>query len=92
MNLDGQSETQSAEQLLKATARNVSELASLATHQLEDSVTRGKVKLQEMQHVLGDRTKECARETDRYVHDKPWNAIGLAAGIGLIVGLLIRRR
>lgn len=83
---------QSADELLKSTARNVSELATMATHQLEESVSRGKMKLQEMQSLLTDRTKDYARTTDRYIHQNPWNAIGIAAGIGLIIGLLIRRR
>ena len=80
-----------AEELLKSTARNVTELASLATHQLEEGVHRGKLKLQEMQSLLKDRTRNCANTTDRYIHDHPWNAIGMAAGIGLIIGLLLRR-
>lgn len=83
---------QSAEELLKSTARNVTELASIATHQLEESLNRSRTKIKEMQAILSDRTREYAQETDRFIHDKPWNAIGIAAGIGLLIGLLIRRR
>jgi ElaB/YqjD/DUF883 family membrane-anchored ribosome-binding protein len=32
------------------------------------------------------------RTTDLYVRDNPWQAVGIAAGLGLIVGLLLRRR
>ena len=39
-----------------------------------------------------DTTKQAARVADDYVHDKPWQAIGIAAGVGLIIGLLIGRR
>jgi ElaB/YqjD/DUF883 family membrane-anchored ribosome-binding protein len=39
-----------------------------------------------------DRTKQAARVTDEYVHENPWKAVGIAAGVGLIVGLLIGRR
>jgi ElaB/YqjD/DUF883 family membrane-anchored ribosome-binding protein len=91
MNTEGTKEKPSAEQLLKDTARNVTELASIATHQLEDSLSRSKAKLQEMQSILSDKSKIYARETDRYIHENPWNAIGIAAGAGLIIGLLIRR-
>ena len=83
---------QSAEELLKAAAHNVSELASLATHQLEDTVSRGKTKLKEMQTMLSDKSRDYAQTTDQYVHDRTWSAIGFAAGLGFIVGLLIRRR
>jgi ElaB/YqjD/DUF883 family membrane-anchored ribosome-binding protein len=33
-----------------------------------------------------------ARATAHYVHAHPWKAIGVAAGIGLLVGMLIGRR
>jgi ElaB/YqjD/DUF883 family membrane-anchored ribosome-binding protein len=33
-----------------------------------------------------------ARATDDYVHEHPWRAVGAAAGVGLIIGLLISRR
>jgi ElaB/YqjD/DUF883 family membrane-anchored ribosome-binding protein len=39
-----------------------------------------------------DRTREAARATDEFVHDRPWTAVGVAAGVGLIIGLLIGRR
>ncbi|RYF36345.1 MAG: DUF883 family protein, partial [Comamonadaceae bacterium] len=32
------------------------------------------------------------RAADVYVHENPWRAIGLAAGAGLVIGLLISRR
>ena len=38
------------------------------------------------------KTKEVARATDDYVHEHPWRAVGTAAGIGLVIGLLISRR
>jgi ElaB/YqjD/DUF883 family membrane-anchored ribosome-binding protein len=33
-----------------------------------------------------------ARITDEYVHENAWRTIGIAVGIGLIIGLLIRER
>ena len=42
--------------------------------------------------VLLAKTKAAARATDEYVHESPWTAIGIAAGAGLLIGLLIGRR
>ena len=39
-----------------------------------------------------ERTKEAARATDEYVHEHPWQAVGAAAGIGFLLGMLIARR
>ena len=37
-------------------------------------------------------TKEAARATDEYVHEHPWQAVGAAAGVGFLIGMLIARR
>jgi ElaB/YqjD/DUF883 family membrane-anchored ribosome-binding protein len=36
---------------------------------------------------LRERARAAADQADEYVHDSPWTAIGLAAAIGLIVGV-----
>ncbi|MNC98513.1 hypothetical protein D3C83_164970 [compost metagenome] len=59
---------------------------------MEDSMHRAKVKLAEAEAVMMDKTRQAARATDEYVHENPWRAVGMAAGIGLLVGLLIGRR
>jgi ElaB/YqjD/DUF883 family membrane-anchored ribosome-binding protein len=32
------------------------------------------------------------RATDDYVHEHPWRAVGVAAAVGFLVGLLVNRR
>ncbi len=81
-----------AEELLRATASQAGEKASAAREKIEDSLHRAKVKLAEAEALMIDKTKQAARATDEYVHEHPWKAVGVAAGIGLIVGLLIGRR
>lgn len=49
-------------------------------------------KLQELQNVASESAASAARSTDDWVHGNPWRAIGIAAGVGLIVGLLVGRR
>jgi ElaB/YqjD/DUF883 family membrane-anchored ribosome-binding protein len=36
---------------------------------------------------LRDRARMAVTVTDDYVHDRPWTAIGLAAAVGVIVGV-----
>jgi ElaB/YqjD/DUF883 family membrane-anchored ribosome-binding protein len=64
----------------------------MATHQLGDSLARGKVKLSEFQTTLAEKTRECVEQTDAYVRENPWKALGWAATIGLAIGLIVRRR
>lgn len=51
--------------------------------------------VEEAQRTL-DRLREVAygqaREADRLVRQYPWQSLGIAAGFGLLVGLIISRR
>lgn len=81
-----------AEALLKATASQGGEAMANLRAKTEESLAQAKVKLAEAQEALVEKTKAAARATDDYVHEKPWHAVGVAAGIGLVIGLLIGRR
>jgi ElaB/YqjD/DUF883 family membrane-anchored ribosome-binding protein len=81
-----------AEELLRATASQAGEKAAAAREKIQDSLHRAKVKLAEAEEVVLDQTKQAARATDEYVHEHPWRAVGIGAGVGLIIGLLIGRR
>jgi ElaB/YqjD/DUF883 family membrane-anchored ribosome-binding protein len=81
-----------AEELLRATANQAGEKIGVARERIEDSLHQAKVKLAEAESVLKERGAQAARYTDEYVHDNPWHAIGVAAVIGLVLGLLMTRR
>lgn len=81
-----------AQELLKATASNVSERATEARQQLEVSLKEAKNRLAVAEAVIVDRTKEYAEATDTFVRDKPWKAAGIAAGVGLLLGMLCAPR
>lgn len=38
------------------------------------------------------RAKQAVYRADDYVHEKPWQGIGVGAAVGLVVGLLLARR
>lgn len=88
---------------MKTLVRDAQELfreASLATgEKAEELRNKGLVmldaameKAQQIQAVALEKGKEAAQTTDEFVHEHPWQAVGIAAGIGLVVGLLIGRR
>ncbi len=81
-----------AEELLRATDSQAGEKVSAAREKIQDSLRHAKVKLAEVEEILIDKGKQAARATDEYVHDHPWKAVGIAAGVGLIIGMLISRR
>lgn len=81
-----------AEALLKATANQGGEKLAELRAKAEESLRVVKATLAEAQAALVVKTKAAAKATDVYVHDNPWKAVGAAAGVGLVIGLLIGRR
>jgi ElaB/YqjD/DUF883 family membrane-anchored ribosome-binding protein len=81
-----------AEELLRATAGQVGEKAVVARERIQESLRVAKDKLARAEEVVIDKTKAAARATDDYVHDHPWGAVGIAAAVGLVMGMLISRR
>ena len=81
-----------AEDLLRETANQAGEKIAVARERIQDSLHQAKVKLAEAEALVRERATQAARYTDEYVHENPWRAIGAAAGIGLLLGLLISRR
>ena len=67
-------------------------IKSVARAKAEESLAAAKVKLADAQDALIEKGKVAAQATDDYVHEKPWHAVGIAAGVGLVIGLLIGRR
>jgi len=81
-----------AEEILRATAGQAGDKMGELRAKLQDHLSSARQSLAEAQAAVVVRTKEVARATDDYVHDNPWRSIGIATGIGFIIGLLIGRR
>jgi ElaB/YqjD/DUF883 family membrane-anchored ribosome-binding protein len=81
-----------AEEMLKRAANETGEKAKDLRSQVEAKLLTAKLRLQELEGQAVDRAKEAARATDDYVHTHPWQAIGIAAGVGVAIGLLLNRR
>ena len=80
-----------AEELLRATASQAGDKVSAARERIQDSLAVAKERLADAQEQVAEKAKQAARVTDEYVHENPWRAVGIAAGAGLIVGMLIAR-
>lgn len=81
-----------AEELLQATAQQTEGRIAELRERIGENLRVARFKLADAEAALRVRTREVARATDDYVHEHPWRAIGTAAGIGVIIGLLIGRR
>ena len=81
-----------AEDMLSATADQAGEKIASLRVRIQARLKDAKARLVEAEDVLVAKTKAAARATDDYVHESPWTAVGIAAGVGLLLGLLIGRR
>lgn len=81
-----------AEALLKATANTGGEKLAEVRAKAEESLNIAKAAMNDAQAAVLAKTKAAAKATDVYVHENPWRSVGLAASIGVVVGLLIGRR
>lgn len=81
-----------AEELLKLTANQAGDKMAELRARAQDHLHVAKQKLADAEAVVVDKTRQAARATDDYVHENPWRSIGMAAGVGLVIGLLIGRR
>jgi ElaB/YqjD/DUF883 family membrane-anchored ribosome-binding protein len=57
-----------------------------------DTLNNAKDRLSSVEGTLTDKAKVVAEGADEFVHRNPWEAVGVAAGLGLLVGLFIGRR
>lgn len=81
-----------AEELLKATAGQAGEKVASARARAEDSIRAAREALAEAGEAAVERGREAAESADEYVHEHPWTAIGIAAGVGLVIGLMLSRK
>ncbi len=81
-----------AEALIQATEGHAdSTIGSIRSKALE-TLASAKESLSGIEGQVSNKAKEAAASADDFVHRKPWEAVGLAAGLGLLIGLLIHRR
>ena len=81
-----------AEALIQATEGHADgAIGSIRSKALE-TIAGAKESISGFEGALTDKAKEVAQDADDFVHRNPWEAVGVAAGLGLLIGLFIRRR
>lgn len=81
-----------AEELLRATAGQTGEGAAELRTRIQASLARAKDNLADLQESAIAKARAAGHAADDYVHDHPWKSVTVAAGVGLLLGMLISRR
>ena len=81
-----------AEALLKATAADTSEKIQEARARATESLHQAKARLNDSEESVLNNAREAVDKATSYVKSNPWQSLGIIAAVGVIVGLLLRRR
>jgi ElaB/YqjD/DUF883 family membrane-anchored ribosome-binding protein len=81
-----------AEALIKATSAQTGEKIQEVRARAEESLRQAQTRLSALEDEALQRAREVADATEEYVRENPWQSVGIAAGVGLLVGLLLSRR
>jgi ElaB/YqjD/DUF883 family membrane-anchored ribosome-binding protein len=81
-----------AEELLRMTSDQASESAADVRSRVLERMNQAKADLLHLQEAAVAKAKAAGHATDEFVHENPWKSMGIAAGIGLVMGLLVSRR
>jgi ElaB/YqjD/DUF883 family membrane-anchored ribosome-binding protein len=81
-----------ADDLLQATAKVSGESFNAVRAKFAERLKSAKMSLAEAEQQVVDKAKQAATATDNYVKGNPWTAVGIAAGIGILIGFLVAKR
>jgi len=83
------------QKLLNALANTGAEKGTALRASAERSLEVARARLRELQDGAYERSKAAAKATDEYVHENPWQSVGVVAVVagvaGLLIGLMLAR-
>jgi len=78
-----------AEELLKSAASTGGEKARALRDELGQDVEAWRARIAELEQQAVRRARAAAHDADAYVHANPWQAVGIAAGVGALAGIAL---
>jgi ElaB/YqjD/DUF883 family membrane-anchored ribosome-binding protein len=80
------------EDLVGAAADSADTRIAAVRAKAEATLAQVRANAEAAKQAIVEKTEEITQRTDEYVHENPWSSVGLAAGMGLVVGLLLSSR
>ena len=81
-----------ADELLQATAKVSGEGFNVTREKFAEKIKTAKVSMEDAEQIVMDKAKQIATVSDEYVKTNPWTSVGVAAGLGLLIGFLASKR
>ena len=89
---DFQALVSDTERLLEHTASLAGDQAEELRAQIQERLLKARATLEDTKESLQERGQAAVNATEDYVQAKPWQSVGIAAGVGFLIGLLATRR
>ena len=80
------------ETLLQRASSSAGAPADALQAEVNAKLSAAKQRLLELEGPAADAAKAVKRATEDYVHQNPWQSIGIAAALGFLAGVLLSRR
>ena len=80
------------EDLIKASTSLTGDDFARAKANLSARVAAARAFVEEMPGTISDRARNTVKVADDYVREQPWQAIGITAAVGMLIGFLLGRR
>ncbi len=89
---DFQALVSDTERLLEHTASLAGDQAEELRVQIQERLLKARATLEDTKESLQERGQAAVDATEDYVQANPWQSVGIAAGVGFLIGLLATRR
>ena len=80
------------ETLVRSAAGTGDDALAAARDKFKSQLDALRQRYEDLQDTAVRRARRAAAASDEYVHENPWTAIGVACGVGLLLGMLIASR
>ena len=79
-------------ELIEAAANASPEDSKKIYAKIAENLKSAKHRLVEIESVAVEKAKVAPKKTDEFVQEHPWQAVGVGAAVGLLIGFLAARR
>ena len=80
------------EVLLKATADDASEKAQEVRAKINSALHSAREMCHQLEHRAIDTARDAARATDQTIREYPYQSLGVAFAVGVLIGTLVARK
>lgn len=80
------------EELMKSVSGDNGGKTQAVRDKIQQNLKQAKGYLQDIEETVVDKSKVAAKVTDDYVHENAWQTVGIAIGLGILIGMLFRSR